>query len=128
MPGSWNGDLSYNRLGQVAPPTAAQCPVGGQAPLGRRHAAGLRRAGEGASSGVAQAASAGPGRRPVCHVPDQANATRFVYQALVVSAAIDPPGEAQDALQAAEGRAVASERERRPSGRPGRAGNGCRQS
>jgi hypothetical protein len=40
------------------------------------------------------------------------------YQALVVIAAIDPPGEAQDALQAAAGRAVAL------NGR-GRTGAGC---
>ena len=57
-------------------------------------------------------------------------ATRGVGEARTVNIVARMPdlGEAQDALQAAEGRAVASERERRPSGRPGRAGNGCRQS
>jgi hypothetical protein len=76
-------------------------------------------------------ASAEPGQPSSCRRADYQSGNgseAAAYRALVVSAAIDPRGEAQDALQAAEGRAVASERERRPSGRPGRAGNGCRQS
>ena len=54
-------------------------------------------------------------RQPSAPTP-AAGSHHLLTKPIVVSAAIDPPSEAQDALQPAEGRAVASEWER-PSGR-----------